>query len=274
MESPAYLMMKYFNHNNSVEILCGENSYLKLPKRINECYKRILFICSNGELHNHYVLKKVKNTLIKSSPIISGILSISQRPTTSTIRLGVKKCVNNNVDCIIALGEKPTIDTAKLIALEAKKTIAPLPVIIIPTSFKSSEITNYAAILDENTKENHYLKCDFPLLAIIDPTLTANTPVKLAIWDAMHVLDDIFNFYFNSSTENELENYYCELLIQRTMGAVEDMIQNPHNINTKDNLMWCALISSVIFPQHPNHHNVSMIAKSFSSCFNIPHGLV
>jgi len=249
MKSPAYLLMEHFNHSNSVEILFGENIYPNLPSRIKGHYRKILFVCPDKNLHSHDSVEKIKDTLIQSGFIISKVLTVSQNSIMSTVSLGVKRCIHNNIDCIIAIGGASAINVAKLIALESKSVTGSLPVITIPTSFSSSAITNYALILDENTKQNHYFKCDFPFLSIIDPTLIDTSCVKFVMKNVIHILNHVFDFCFNSSNENEFKNYYAELLIQRIMSATENILQNPHNLKVKDDLMWCALISSVIFPR-------------------------
>jgi alcohol dehydrogenase YqhD (iron-dependent ADH family) len=272
MQSLSYLLMKSFSNTTPVELLCGENTYLQLPDKLYGRYKTVLLLCADTLL-NHPLYEKFKTHLINSHIPICETLFIAPNPVASTLSHYVKKFNLHHADCIIALGGGSVMDAAKYIGITARDSLVSIPVITVPTfAATGSEVSSSAILIDENTQKPYFLKCHFPVLAIMDPVLTAAVPVDSAARGALSIFHHIFEFYLGAHTDNELLKSYAESLICSTMKAVEKMIKYPDNIDARNDLLWSAALARTQFSgldSYPHHTTCYHLAKSFSCHLSI-----
>ena len=109
-----------------------------------------------------------------------------------------------NTDCIVGIGGGSVIDTAKGLAVLSTNLgpaiqyrgfpthiNKPIPVIAIPTTAGTgSEVTYNAVFIDSITKKKLGIntKHNYPVLAILDPTLITTCPYNVALSSALDAL--------------------------------------------------------------------------------------
>jgi alcohol dehydrogenase YqhD (iron-dependent ADH family) len=249
--------MKAFNYTHPTKILSGENTCSQLASIISVCYKSVLFICTDESLCNTSFLRKIKRSLNELGIGFCEVTNIPQLLKTSTIQQGIQKCIDHNVDCIIALGGASALDAAKLIGMAARSettsheyiwdiqqfTADPIPVITVPNlSAAGLEMNNSIAIANDETKETYHYKCHLPTLTVMDPTLTASAPLKLSVCSALDILDHIFKYYFNGCSDDS-QKYCFERLIFGIITSTQDIVKSPDNLKAIEELLWCAAIT-------------------------------
>lgn len=112
-----------------------------------------------------------------------------------------QQCHEGKFDCVVAVGGGATLDAAKLIALRASndKPMASMvggeyeansiPIIAVPTTAGSgSEATQFAVLFVDGEKHSISHASLRPSVAIVDPTLIASVPRKVAAAAGLDVL--------------------------------------------------------------------------------------
>jgi alcohol dehydrogenase YqhD (iron-dependent ADH family) len=183
------------------------------------------------------------------------------------------------------------MDCAKLMALSAKTGVDPfeyvwgsrpgvtesIDTVMIPTiAATGTELNNTAVVVDEKTKDKSWCFTEYPRYCIMDPEITASLPKTLTIWGAMDILSHTFEYYFNGYSESEFQLSFSEALIMTTMTALRKLVQNPNDLESRGEIMWCSAMTwgtglTKIGRKDPDMtcHNIE---ERFSGHFDTHHG--
>lgn len=243
------------NFYNPVNIIFGCGSRSKLFDFIKN--KKIILISSeNGfsRINNDSILSKIsKNILsqiiIKSNADIDNLKEIK---------------IDNNIDFIVAIGGGSIIDSAKIIKhLNNLNT----NLISIPTTSGSgSEVTPYAT----GWNYKNYKKIGFENLysniAIIDPELTYNLPIKYTISSGLDAINQAFESIWNINKTPITEI----LAIQSIKIGIESLIKliKEEDIESRKNMSLCSLLSGICISQ-----TKTSICHSISYPLTIKYGI-
>ena len=234
-----------------------------------------------------------KRTLLAGKLI--WIKEVSPNPTQKDLIKSLQKIGGNNVDLIIAFGGGSGMDLAKGISafhdirknasytineitdsIKSKKYIHNeyTDIIAVPsTAGTGAEVTQWATIWDENgpakfSVDQPGLK---PKIALIVPDLTLSLPIKMTLSTGLDAMCQAIESYWSKHTTpivQEIAYRAIELVMQNLRKAVE----NPDNINIRENLCKASVLGGLAFSQTRTTacHSISY---PLTSLHNIPHGL-
>lgn len=168
-------------------------------------FKKILLV-TDKDLLKFKVATKVCAVLDEAGITYKIYDKIKANPTITNVTEGVEFCKNYGAEAIVAVGGGSSIDTSKAIAIIIKNPefadvrslegVSPtkhkaLPIIAVSTtSGTAAEVTINYVITDE--EKNRKFVCadphDIPVVAIIDPDMTASMPPKLCAATGMDAL--------------------------------------------------------------------------------------
>ena len=283
--------MKPFAYWNPVQIIFGPGARKRLHEILGGgSYQRVLLVCAKGPFRENGFFAGIAEEVKKSGADLYEMPDIDQNPRLSSVRLGMKLCRENGIDCVVALGGGSAMDCAKLIAASAKTGIDPyeyvfgarpkvedsLDAVMIPTiAATGTECNNSCVIVNDETKEKYYCDCFFPKAAVLDPELTATVPYKLMVWGAMDILSHTFEYYFNGCRDAEFQVNFSEAILKSVMLALDSLSRNPDDLNARGELMYCAVMAwgglTKIGRGDPDMACHS-IEESFSGYFDTHHG--
>lgn len=249
--------MEKFDYYNPTRVIFGNGTRFQIGSELKGKYKKILLIVSKGPFRENGLYDEIRESIEESGIEVFEMSDIDSNPLISSVREGAKKCKEDSIECVIALGGGSTMDCAKVIAAGAKYDIDPynflwgdrvpienaIDIVTIPTiAATGTEVNPTAVIVNDETKEKYFCESMalFPKFTIMDPEITLTVPLKLTIFGAMDILSHTFEFYFNGYIKSEFQNRFSEAILLATMKTVEDLARNPKDLNARGELMWCA----------------------------------
>ena len=282
--------MKSFRYLNTTDIRFGCGIRREIGAIVRGRYTRALLVCAKGPFRENGLFDEIAG-LIKNEGIdVVQIPDIDQNPKLSSVRSGVTACINNRVDCVIALGGGSAMDCAKLIAASAATGIDPyryvfgdrpsvsdsLDNIMLPTiAATGTETNNTCVIVNDETREKYWCNCFFPKYTLIDPEIISTVPYKLAVWGAMDILSHTFEYYFNGFYGAELQTCLSEAILIATMSALNKLSRSHGDVEACGELAWCAVMAwggiAKIGRGEPDM-TCHSIEESFSGYFGTHHG--
>ena len=184
----------------------GQGAIQEIVNEIkNRHFKKVL-VTSTPDLFEFKVATKVTDLLDAASIAYDVYDNIKPNPTIENVTSGVAACKAADADVIVAVGGGSAIDTSKAIAtimtnpefsdVRSLEGLAPtkhpcLPIIAVSTtSGTAAEVTINYVITD--VEKNRKFVCvdphDIPIIAIIDPDMSASMPTGLCASTGMDAL--------------------------------------------------------------------------------------
>ncbi len=184
----------------------GQGAIQEIVNEIkNRHFKKVL-ITSTPDLFEFKVATKVTDLLDAAGIAYEIYDGIKPNPTIENVTAGVKACKVAGAEAIVAVGGGSAIDTSKAIAtimtnpefgdVRSLEGLAPtkhpcLPIIAVTTtSGTAAEVTINYVITD--VEKNRKFVCvdphDIPIVAIVDPDMSASMPTGLCAATGMDAL--------------------------------------------------------------------------------------
>lgn len=184
----------------------GQGAILEIVNEIkNRHFKKVL-VTSTPDLFEFKVATKVTDLLDAAGIAYEVYDGIKPNPTIENVTAGVDACKAADADVIVAVGGGSPIDTSKAIAtiitnpefadVRSLEGLAPtknpcLPIIAVTTtSGTAAEVTINYVITD--VEKNRKFVCvdphDIPIVAIVDPDMSASMPTGLCAATGMDAL--------------------------------------------------------------------------------------
>ena len=184
----------------------GQGAIQEIVNEIkNRHFKKVL-VTSTPDLFEFKIATKVTDLLDAAGIAYDVYDNIKPNPTIENVTSGVADCKAAGADVIVAVGGGSAIDTSKAIAtimtnpefsdVRSLEGLAPtkhpcLPIIAVSTtSGTAAEVTINYVITD--VEKNRKFVCvdphDIPIIAIIDPDMSASMPTSLCASTGMDAL--------------------------------------------------------------------------------------
>ena len=203
-------------------------------------FKKVL-VCSDPDLLRFGVTKKVTDVLDGANIAYDIFSDIKQNPTIENVQAGVAAFKASGADCLVAIGGGSSIDTAKAIGIiitnpqfadvRSLEGVAPttnpcVPIIAVPTTAgTAAEVTINYVITD--VQNNRKMVCvdvhDIPVVAVVDPEMTATMPKGLTAATGMDALTHAIEGYITKGAWEMSDMFHLkaiELIAKHLRGAV------------------------------------------------------
>ena len=205
-------------------------------------YKKA-FVCSDPDLIKFNVTKKVTDVLDAAEIVYDVFSDIKPNPTIENVKNGVEAFKASGADCIVAIGGGSSMDTAKAIGIiienpefgdvRSLEGVAPTknkctPIIAVPTTAgTAAEVTINYVITD--AEKNRKMVCvdvhDIPVVAVVDPDMTATMPKGLTAATGMDALTHAIEGYITKGAWEMSDMFHLkaiEIIANSLRGAVEN----------------------------------------------------
>ena len=184
----------------------GQGAIQEIVNEINNRHFKKALVTSTPDLFEFKVATKVTELLNAAGIAYEVYDGIKPNPTIENVTAGVEACKAAGADVIVAVGGGSPIDTSKAIAtiitnpefadVRSLEGLAPtkhpcLPIIAVSTtSGTAAEVTINYVITD--VEKNRKFVCvdphDIPIVAIVDPDMSASMPTGLCASTGMDAL--------------------------------------------------------------------------------------
>lgn len=208
-------------------------------------------------------------------------------PTYTIALEGVKMCLENKCQGIIAFGGGSVIDTAKAVSVAYTNNKKPhsfkgvkkvkkigMPFIAIPTTAGTgSEATLISVISDPDTHQKTTMIDPklVPNIAILDPELTVGLPSHITASTALDALTHAVEAYISKNATDETRKY-SEISIKLIYDYLEKVYNNPKDIEGREALLVASFYGGLAFTRAFIGY-VHAFAHNIGGRFGVPHGL-
>ncbi|AFA48516.1 iron-containing alcohol dehydrogenase family protein [Acetobacterium woodii] len=279
--------MNNFNFKIPQEIICGQDSILKLPEILKKQQLKKVMIISGPNLNKMGVVKKITDILSCEGIEFVTFVEIEANPSVETVDLATKAFLASEADSIIALGGGSPIDVAKAVGVLAKYggsiteyegadkvpgTI--IPMIVIPTTAGTgSEVTAFSVITDR--KRNYKLTVFsyelIPAYAILDPNLVMTSPVKTAAACGIDALVHAIEAYL-SKAASPFSDAMAEKAMELIGKNIRLFVADRQNEKAAENMLYGSMFAGIAFAW-ARLGNVHAMAHPLGGYFDVPHGV-
>lgn len=272
-------------HITESELFEGENSLMQLCARIKEKYNRPFIIT----LEEKYRSQKINGFIsqFKNATVYDEIYA---EPTVKLTDETTRLYLDNECDCVVAIGGGSVIDTAKITALRAANPESDIddickldsyadecrPLFVAPTTAGTgSEVTLFAVATqeDENKKRPFISDKYLPVAIALEPELTASVPAKSTAFtgiDALsHAVEAYLSLFADSfSDDAALAPEVCKEIFTRLPVCCRE----PGNLEARAHMQKASFNAGLSFRRIGTGY-IHAIAHRLGEFCHIPHGL-
>ncbi|MGL5693770.1 MAG: lactaldehyde reductase [Peptostreptococcaceae bacterium] len=245
------------------------------------------FLCSDPDLIKFGVTGKVTSLLDEANLEYEIYSDIKPNPIIENVQTGVEAFKKSGADYIIAVGGGSSMDTAKAIGIiitnpefedvRSLEGVAPtknkcVPTIAVPTTAgTAAEVTINYVITD--VEKNRKFVCvdqhDIPVVAIIDPDMTASMPKGLTAATGLDALTHAIEGYITKGAWEMSDMFHLksiELISKSLRGAVENTAEG------REGMALGQYIAGMGF-SNVGLGIVHSMAHSLGALYDTPHGV-
>ena len=245
------------------------------------------FVATDPGLIQFHVVDKVTGLLDKEKFPYEIYSDIKPNPTIENVQHGVRAFKASGADCIIAIGGGSSMDTSKAIGIiianpefadvRSLEGVAPtknpsVPVIAVPTTAgTAAEVTINYVITDVEKKRKFVCvdPHDMPIVAVVDPDMTASMPKGLTASTGMDALTHAIEGYTTKAAWEMTDMFHIEairLIAKHLRGAVAGEAEG------REGMALAQYIAGMGFSNVGLGIDHSM-AHTLSAYYDTPHGM-
>lgn len=252
------------------KIYFGENS---LDRLRDIPYKKVLII-TDPFVEKSGLLLMLTSRLQEGYIEFDVFSDVVPDPPIEKISIGVKKMLDYDPDCIIAVGGGSAIDSAKSIReFASRASQKKVALIAVPTtSGTGSEVTSFAVVSDPDHDIKYPLVSDsmLPEEAILDVSLVKSVPANVTADTGMDVLTHAIEAYV-SINNNEFSAALAEKAIEICSGFLLRSYLDNNDTHARQKMHVASCLAGLAFNSASLGLNHG-IAHAIGAKFHIPHG--
>lgn len=282
-----FTLMSMWRHYVPTEIVFGAGSISALAEEIEVFNtQKIVVVTGKRSIRKFGIEGKIFEQL-KGYPI-AVYDNVEHNFTTKNVAAGVQFLRKEKADLVIGIGGGSAMDFAKAIAvllrnsapvsnyLSKNEKIANrgIPVLVIPTTAGTgSEVTQYASIINENTRKKISLTHDFvrPNMALIDPTLTVTVPKFVTAITGLDALSQCIEAFW-SRNHTPISDIFALNGIKLISENLVNAYNFPDTIDFRSAMSLASLFSGIAI-SIAKTTIVHSVSYPLTVHFNVPHGL-
>ena len=253
--------MNNFIYETPTKVYFGKDEELKVGKIIAEYHpKKVLLHYGGKSAKESGLLDRVKKCLTDESIDFVELGGVVANPELKLVREGIKLCIDEGVDFILAVGGGSVMDSAKDIANGAANPdidvwdfslgkCAPTKTLnkgaILTLSAAGSEMSNSCVISNNETgeKRGYGSSCNRMNFAIENPELTYTVSPYQTACGAVDIAMHTIERYFCPGEDTYVTDSIAEAVIKSVMKAGTDCLENPRNYEARANMMWASSLA-------------------------------
>ncbi len=264
--------MKDFDVRIPTRIIFGKGKEREVGRLIKEYgYQKVLLHYGGGSAVRSGLLDQVKLSLEEVGISYVELGGVQANPTLSLVREGIRSCLAEKADLILAVGGGSVIDSAKAIGdgagdpqadvwdffLQKASPKAHIPVAVILTlSASGSEMSQSAVLTNEETglKRGFNSPTHQPLFSICNPELTYSVSRFQTGCGTVDIMMHTLERYFGWTKDSAVTDRLAEGLLRAVIEAGQVADKKPRDYEARATLMWAGSLS---------HNGLTGIGRDF-----------
>lgn len=253
--------MNNFIYETPTKVYFGKDEELKVGKLVAEYKpKKVLIHYGGKSAKESGLLDRVKKCLEDEKIAYVELGGVVANPQLSLVRKGIKLCLDEGVDFVLAVGGGSVMDSAKDIANGAAnpevdvwdfslKKCEPVKTLnkgaILTLAAAGSEMSSSCVITNSETgqKMGYGSSLNRMNFAIENPELTYTVSPYQTACGAVDIAMHTIERYFCPGEDTYLTDAIAEAVIKSTMKASADCLENPKNYEARANMMWASSLA-------------------------------
>lgn len=253
--------MNNFIYETPTKVYFGKDEELKVGKLVAEYKpKKVLIHYGGKSAKESGLLDRVKKCLEDEKIAYVELGGVVANPQLSLVRKGIKLCLDEGVDFVLAVGGGSVMDSAKDIANGAAnpevdvldfslKKCEPVKTLnkgaILTLAAAGSEMSSSCVITNSETgqKMGYGSSLNRMNFAIENPELTYTVSPYQTACGAVDIAMHTIERYFCPGEDTYLTDAIAEAVIKSTMKAAADCLENPKNYEARANMMWASSLA-------------------------------
>ncbi len=276
--------MNNFTFYTPTKIYFGKGEELKVGTIIKEYgATKVLIHYGKGSVKKTGLLDTVKKCLDDENIPYVELGGVQANPELPLVREGIKLCLDEGVDFVLAVGGGSVLDSAKDIANGAanpeidvwdfsKRRAVPKKTLkkgaVLTLSAAGSEMSGSCVITNPETGEKlgYTCECNRMDFAIENPELTYTVSAYQTACGAVDIGMHTMERYFCKGEDTYLTDSIAEAVMKSIIKAGADSIRNPEDYTARANMMWASSLAhndlthmgrDFLLPVHQFEHEVS-----------------
>ncbi len=254
----------------ATKIYFGDNA---LDRILELKYNKVMLI-TDPFIEKSGMLSHVTDRLREAFIDYSVFSDVVPDPPLQKISAGVKRLLEINPDCVIAIGGGSAIDSAKAIReFATRASHKEIALIAIPTtSGTGSEVTSFSVVTDTENNIKYPLVSDtmLPTEAILDDVLVKSVPQSVTADTGMDVLTHAIEAYV-SINNNEFSAALAEKAIEICGTFLLRSYLDNNDRHARQKMHVASCLAGLAFNSASLGLNHG-IAHAIGAKFHIPHG--
>lgn len=253
-------------------------------KRAGACCRqygasRVMVFYGGSSAVKSGLLDRVCGSLQESGLAYSQLGGVSANPTDKLVYEGIRRCREEKIDFVLAVGGGSVIDTAKAVALgvcsdgdfwDCYTGQAPcgdaLPIgVVLTIPASGSEGCGSSVITKNGLKRSATANSLIPKFSILNPELTFTLPPFQTACGCVDMLSHCCERYFSQTKTADLTGRLGEAIMKCVVKYAPIAMAEPNNYEARANLMWCGTLA---------HNNLTACGRQTDfACHKIEHEL-
>lgn len=251
--------MRNFTFNNSTTIIFGKDTQKNVGQETKKYGQNVLLHYGGGSIKKTGLYEEVLASLKSAGLRVVELGGVKPNPRLSLVKEGIKLCLENNIDFILAVGGGSVIDSAKAIAIGVKycgdvwdfysgkaKVTEALPIGVVLTIPAAGSESSTGSVI---TNEDGWYKRSTgslllrPKFAIMNPELSYTLPDYQTACGAADMIAHVMERYFTNEKNVEFTDRLCEATMKTIIKQVKIVLLDPTNYSARAELMWAGTIA-------------------------------
>lgn len=263
-----------YEFNLSCKVVFGKGGVERVAQEISKLRKEFPSNFLIVTMKERWNINPIQNIKAKLTQVGCGKVEIFDKvkpnPTKSCLQREIELCRKSRIEGIIAFGGGSCMDAAKVMA---KKARVDLLVTIPTTAGTGGEISPWAVITDEKTREKVSLVEKTPDLALLDPVLTTTMPPRITLFTGLDAFSHGLEAYI-SKDSNCITDALALQAIQMVSENLPQALENGQNIAVRGKMLEGSLLAGMAM-LNCGLGLIHAVANSMGGWYHqLPHGWI
>ena len=253
--------MKNFIYDIPTKVFFGKDEELRVGDRLKEFgATKVLLHYGGHSAEKSGLLGKVRTSIKEAGIPFVELGGVRANPTIDLVRKGVKLCIDEKVDFILAVGGGSVMDSSKAIAhgaanpdvdewdIQTKNvpfTKSLKKGCILTIAAAGSEMSDSCVISNDELHQKKGINCpqNRMLFAIEDPCLTFSVPAYQTACGAVDITMHTLERFFNKGDHTELTDALACAVMRENNKAGKICVEDPTNYDARATMMWASSVA-------------------------------
>ncbi len=281
--------MEQFIFNNPTKLIFGKDTLVHLKDEVSNYGKKVLLVYGGGSIKRNGIYDEVLALFEEIGAEVHELSGVEPNPRLTTAKKGIEICKDKGIDFVLAVGGGSVIDCTKLISAGAKydgdawdlvtrqaEVNEALPFgTVLTLAATGSEMNAGSVITNWETNEKYGWGSleTFPKFSILNPVHTYSVPLDQTIYGIVDMMTHVFEHYFHTATNTQLQDRLCESILLTVMEAAPKLINDLENYDLRETILYCGTMAlngmvSMGYRGDWASHNME---HAVSAVYDIPH---